>query len=90
MTQITLPLDIPSLEILAQTTDKQGHIAIEVKSKKNSTKCKNCGKTATKRHGTSKIIKIRHLPILDTPVYLHIRPVRYKCEHCGNYYNRRV
>ena len=83
MTQITLPLDIPSLEILAQTTDKQGHIAIEVKSKKNSTKCKNCGKTATKRHGTSKIIKIRHLPILDTPVYLHIRPVRYKCEHCG-------
>ena len=29
-------------------------------------------------------LTIRHLPILDTPVYLVIKPVRYKCNDCDD------
>ena len=82
MNQITLPIDIESLEIVSQSLDTQGNIVIEVKSTKNSTSCHNCQKPATKRYGTAPVIQIRHLPILDTPVYLKIHPVRYQCDNC--------
>ena len=82
MNQITLPLDIESLEIVSQSIDTQGNIIIEVKSKKHSTACHKCQKPATKRYGTAPVIQVRHLPILDTPVYLRIYPVRYQCDNC--------
>ena len=85
MAQITLPLDIESLEIVSQTIDKQGNIIIEVISKKSHSTCHKCGKHATKRHGTAPKMTIRHLPILDTPVYLVITPIRYQCEHCDDH-----
>jgi transposase len=82
MSQISLPLDIDSLEILSQIVDTQGNIVIEVQSKATSTPCHKCGKSATKRYGFGPYLMIRHLPILDTPVFLKIRPVRYQCEEC--------
>lgn len=85
MAQITLPLDIESLEIVSQTIDKQGNIIIEVISKKSHSTCHKCGKHATKRYGTAPKMTIRHLPILDTPVYLVITPIRYQCEHCDDH-----
>ena len=82
MNQITLPLDIESLEIVSQSIDTQGNVIIEVKSKKGSTACHKCQKPATKRYGTAPVIQVRHLPILDTPVYLRIYPARYQCDNC--------
>ena len=82
MNQITLPIDIESLEIVSQSIDTQGNIIIEVKSKKDSTACHKCQKPATKRYGTAPVIQVRHLPILDTPVYLRIYPARYQCDNC--------
>lgn len=85
MAQITLPLDIESLEIIFQDIDKEGNIVIEVRSTKTYSTCHKCGKHATKRYGTAPKVKIRHLPILDTPVYLVIEPMRYQCEHCDDH-----
>ena len=85
MAQITLPLDIESLEIISQGIDKEENIIIEVRSTKTYSTCHKCGKHATKRYGTSPKLKIRHLPILDTPVYLVIEPIRYQCEHCDDH-----
>ena len=85
MAQITLPLDIESLEIISQTVDTEGNIIIEVRSTKIHSTCHKCGKYATKLHGTAPKLKIRHLPILDTPVYLVIQPIRYQCEHCDEH-----
>ena len=82
MNQISLPLDIESLEIVSQSIDTQGNIIIEVKSKKGSTECHKCQKPATKRYGTAPVIQVRHLPLLDTPVYLRIYPARYQCDNC--------
>lgn len=85
MKQITLPIDIESLEIVSQSFDTQGNIIIEVKSKKDFTNCHKCQKPTTKRYDTAPVIQIRHLPILDTPVYLKIHPVRYQCNDCDNH-----
>lgn len=85
MAQITLPLDIESLEIISQSVDTEGNIIIEVRSTKCYSTCHKCGKHATKRYGTAPKLKIRRLPILDTPVYLVIQPIRYQCEHCDDH-----
>lgn len=82
MAELRIPLDIPDLEIISQAINKKGEILLSVKSLKTETPCHKCGKPATIRYGHSPELTIRHLPIFDTPVYLVIKPVRYKCEHC--------
>ena len=85
MTYFTLPLDIDALKITSQTTDTKGNIVFTVESTRDGTQCHKCGKVATKRYGYSSIIEVRHTSILDTPVYLKIKPVRYQCEHCEDH-----
>ena len=84
MIKLEVKLDIENIELLSQTADNLGDIILKVNSTKQETKCKNCGQKATKKYGNAPEIKIRHLSILDTPTYIIIQPVRYKCEHCDN------
>ena len=83
MADLSIPLGIPSLELITQPIDKEGNIILTVQSMKAECTCYKCGKTATKRYGYAPIIRIRHLSILDTPSYIEIQPVRYKCDNCG-------
>jgi transposase len=85
MANFQIPLDIPSLEIITQSYDNKRKIILTVESNNTETTCHKCGKPATKRYGHSAPIEIRHLPVLDTPVYLRIKPVRYQCEHCDGH-----
>jgi len=84
MSTFTLPLGIDSLEITSQTVDTSGNIIFNVVSKKTCAVCRKCGKPATKRHGFGEVITVRHLPILDRPVYLRIQVVRYECTFCDD------
>ena len=84
MSQITLPLDIKSLEVISQRIDTKGNIVFKVKSKNDRSTCHKCGKPAKKMNGHAPERKIRHLPIFDQPVYLEIVPVRYICESCDD------
>ena len=84
MTNFTLPLDIETLEITGQHVDSKGNIIFDVVSTCTETTCQKCGKPATKRYGYSHEILIQHTSILDRPVYLRIKPVRYQCEHCDD------
>lgn len=85
MSNFTLSLDIDSLKITAQTIDTQGNIIFDVESTKTETACHKCGQLTNKRYGFGETITVRHLPILDTPVYLRIRVVRYECQHCDDH-----
>lgn len=85
MSNLTIPLGIDSLKIISQTVDIQGNIIIDVESTKLETICHKCGKSITKRHGFGEVIQVRHLSILDTPVYLRIRVVRYECVSCDDH-----
>jgi len=85
MAQINIPLDINSLEITAQSTDKQGNIILDVVSNNTHSTCHKCGKPATKPNGTAPIRLVQHLSILDTKVFLRITPIRYSCEYCDDH-----
>lgn len=82
MVQITIPLDIPDIEVLSsEITEKQDFIFI-IKSCHRSTECRQCGRRIDKFHGHDQPIILRHLPILGKAVYLHLTPARYQCLHC--------
>ena len=82
MAELRIPLDIPDLEIISQAVNSKGEIILSVKSLKTETPCHKCGKPATIRYAYAPEVTIRHLPIFDTPVYLVIKPIRYKCSNC--------
>ena len=71
MTEISVFLDIPDIEVRGIERSKNGDYHISVKS----TKCKKCGKHIDKFHGYGKEISLRHLPILDNKVYIKISSV---------------
>ena len=85
MANISLPLDIESLEVINQTIDNKGNIILEVVSKRTESTCHKCGKAATKRNGYSTPIMVQHTKILERKVYLKIKPVRYQCQHCDDH-----
>ncbi len=79
---ITLPLDIPDVEILGVAVNEHGDYIVTVKSTQNSAICQNCGTRITKSNGCGREIELRHLPILGHRVYIRLRPKRYECPNC--------
>ena len=84
MSQLSIPLDIPNVNVLKTRIDKNGAYLITVESSKQSAVCQHCGRKITQFHGHDKWIRLRHLPILGRPVYIRLRPKRYKCPHCDS------
>lgn len=80
--KITIPLDLPDVRVLDVELTKSGEYSITVESTKQYATCRKCGRRITKSHGHDKEITLRHLPILGRPVYIRLRPKRYKCPHC--------
>jgi transposase len=80
---ISLPLDIPEVEVIRVRNNKQGDYLITVKSTRTGTECQHCGQPITKSNGYGREIELRHLPILGRRVYIRLRPKRYECPHCG-------
>ena len=82
-TTISFELDIPGIEIINTTIDKDGKFHIEAKSTVTECKCNQCEKKINKIHSYGDEISIRHLPILgDRECYIHIKPRRFWCEDC--------
>ena len=82
---ISIPLDIPDLDVLQTDLTKAGEFILTVESTLTSTTCRQCGRTITEPHGTDQPRLLRHLPILGHPVYLRIRPKRFRCPWCDDH-----
>jgi transposase len=82
MTEISVFLDIPEIEVIDVERTKKGDYHISVRSTKKGTHCRKCGRFIEKFHGYDKEIVLRHLPILDNEVYIHIKPIRFQCPYC--------
>ena len=80
---ISLPMDIPEVEVIDVQNNKHGDYIITVKSTQTGTLCQHCGRRITKSNGYGREIELRHLPILGRRVYIRLRPKRYECPHCG-------
>lgn len=79
---ISIPLDIPDVRVLTTEVTKAGELILTVESTLASTTCRRCGRTLTEGHGHDEARLLRHLSILGRPVYLRIRPKRFRCPHC--------
>ena len=79
---ISLPLDIPDVEIVKTVTNAQGAYIITVKSTQRGAQCRRCGRELSQLHGYADAIQLRHLPVFGQVVYIRIRPKRYRCPYC--------
>ena len=83
--QISFPLDIPDVRVLQTEMNKRGDYVITVESTIIYTECRKCGREIEQVHGYGHWLTLRHLPILDHPVWIRIRPRRYKCPYCDDH-----
>jgi transposase len=82
MTTLTIPLDLPDVEILSVEYPDDATILITVASTIHGTKCRKCHRWITRYHGTDRPIELRHLPILGRKTIIRVYPVRYRCGRC--------
>lgn len=83
--QISFRLDIPDVRVLKTEMNKRGDYVITVESTISYTECRKCGRKIEQVHGYGHWLTLRHLPILDHPVWIRIRPRRYKCPYCDDH-----
>lgn len=81
---ISIPLDIPDVRVCQTELTKAGELILTVESTLTSTTCRRCRRTITEPHGLDEPRLLRHLPILGRPVYLRIRPKRFRCPFCDD------
>jgi transposase len=83
-TKLTIPLDLPDIEILDIKLNKRGEYFITLESTLDHTHCHQCGRKITQCIGHDRAITLRHLSILGHAVYLRLRPKRFKCPYCSD------
>jgi transposase len=81
---LSIPLDIPDVDIIEVKQDKQGAYFITVESILDYTQCHACGRKITQYKGHDRPITLRHLPILGHAVYVRLRPKRFECPYCAH------
>lgn len=79
---ISLPLDIPQVDVLATEQTPNGNIIITVESRRETTKCGVCQKEIACNYGHGQEVRLRHLPILGRQTTIVIRPRRAQCPTC--------
>jgi transposase len=79
---IQVPLNLPDVRILSTQRTEQGHWLIRVESTLEGTWCRRCGREIHDLHGWDAVVRLRHLPLFEVPVFLEIRPKRYRCPSC--------
>ena len=82
---IAIPLDLPDVEVHSTTVTKEHTLLIEVESTLTTTTCHRCGQTISQPHGHDRPLTLRHLPILGMPVFIRIRPKRFRCSFCDDH-----
>jgi transposase len=82
---VSIPLDIADVRILQTDLTQAGELILTVESTLDHTTCQRCGRRIAELHGSDKAGLLRHLPILSWPVYLRIRPKRFRCLFCDDH-----
>ena len=84
MSKLSIPLNLPDVEVVDVKMNKRGEYIITVESTLDSAHCHQCGRKITKCIGHDRAITLRHLSILGHPVYIRLRPKRFKCSYCSD------
>jgi transposase len=82
---ISIPLDIEDVRVLQTDLTAAGEFILTVESTLTTTSCHRCGRLISEPHGVDQPRLLRHLPILGRPLYLRIRPKRFRCPFCDDH-----
>jgi len=82
---ISIPLDIPDVRVLQTDLTQANELILTIESTLTTATCHRCGRIITEQHGEDRPRLLRHLPILGRPVYLRIRPKRFRCPYCDHH-----
>jgi transposase len=80
-----VPLNLPDVRVLSTQRTEQGHWLIRVESTLEGTRCRRCGREIRDLHGLDAVVCLRHLPLFDVPVFVELRPKRYRCPYCAGH-----
>lgn len=87
---ISIPLDIPDVQVLNVEINNNGEFIITIESTLEGARCHYCGREITDFHGHDDWVTVRHLSILGRPTYLRFRPKRYRCGPCSRRKKKKV
>ncbi len=82
MTTISVPINLPDIDVINVRTLDNADIIVRVKSTKTGTYCKQCGNYITEYHGLNKTVTLNHMPSFGNSVYIEFQPIRYRCTDC--------
>jgi transposase len=82
---IQFPLDLPDVQVLKTEVTAAGHLLITVESTLEGPRCRRCEREIREPHGHDRPLRLRHLPVLEHPVTIAIRPKRYRCPSCPDH-----
>lgn len=88
--KVSIPLDIPNVQVLDIKTNERGDYVITVKSTLERARCHQCGREISQFHSYDRAITLRHLPILGHQVYIRLRPKRYECPTYSSKKHRKI
>lgn len=83
--QISLPLDIPDVDVMSTRQTKDGQYIIVVSSRSEEVTCGICRQTIRCNYGHGSPIQLRHLPLLGFQTMIEIRPKRGQCPDCDHH-----
>jgi len=83
-TRLSVDLGLSSIKIKKVIIDSNGDYHIYVSCTAISASCHKCGQKITKSYGQCNESIIKHLPILDQCVFIHVKWPRFKCDNCDN------
>jgi hypothetical protein len=69
-----VPLHVLDVRLLSTHRTELGPGLICVESTRQGTRWRRCGPELRARHGVEAVVRRRHLPLLDVPVLLEVRP----------------
>lgn len=75
-------LGLNDIKIVSIETNSRNEIEITIKSTLTGTNCHQCGCEITKPYGYDRSLRLRHLSLLGSSVYILVKLPRYQCDHC--------
>jgi len=75
-------LGLNDIKIISIETNEKSEIEITIESTLKGTNCHRCGNKTTKPYGYDRRLRLRHLSLLGSPVYILTKLPRYQCDHC--------
>ena len=75
-------LGLNDIKIVSIGTNGKKEIEITIESTLKGTNCHQCGGEITKPYGYDRPLRLRHLSLLGSPVYVLVKLPRYQCDDC--------